>query len=262
MKLTEISAVAESCVAPLSLSGQFCKKYGAYDNSGVILDCGEDIRGALFCLDLTPAAAGEAVKRGYNLIFTHHPAIFGGIKSVSCSPASSTAALAQCMRAGISVISMHLNIDCAPGGTDESLARALGAKGDLPPVDKIDGGGYGRVFDIAPQPFSAFAAGLMREVDTQRAFIYGEERTISRVASFCGAGLDGAALSAAKRGGAQAVVSADIKHNIICDALESGLNVVQLTHYASENYGFKKIYQSLKDKLGVPCFWHEDAGML
>ena len=66
----------------------------------------------------------------------------------------------------------------------------------------------------------------------------------------------------AKRGGAQAAVSADIKHNIICDALESGLNVVQLTHYASENYGFKKIYQSLKDKLGVPCFWHEDAGML
>ena len=51
-------------------------------------------------------------------------------------------------------------------------------------------------------------------------------------------------------------------HNIICDALESGLNVVQLTHYASENYGFKKIYQKIGDKLGVPAYYHEDGFML
>ena len=260
MKLKEIYGKIDAAY-PKSMSDGYVAAYGGHDNSGILIDEGREISGALFSLDFSQGAIGAAEKAGANLIVTHHPAIFFPVANLLADDPLG-ARLLRAVGAGIGVISMHLNIDCAPGGTDESLARALSAKGVLPPVDKIDGGGYGRVFDIAPQFFSAFAAGLMRELDTQRAFIYGEERTISRVASFCGAGLDGAALSAAKRGGAQAVVSADIKHNIICDALESGLNVVQLTHYASENYGFKKIYQSLKDKLGVPCFWHEDAGML
>ena len=69
--------------------------------------------------------------------------------------------------------------------------------------------------------------------------------------SFCGAGVDGDTLKIAKERGAQALISADIKHNYICEALDLGMNVIELTHYASENYGFHKIYQNLKDKLGV-----------
>ena len=109
----------------------------------------------------------------------------------------------------------------------------------------------------------AIAAKLGEALGTRRVFVYGDPDTkISRAASFCGAGLDGSAIAAAKSRGAQAVVSADIKHNFICDALESGLCVVQLTHYASENYGFRKIYQSLGAELGVPCAFYQDAQML
>ena len=38
MKLTDILKILEE-VAPVALSDEFCKKYGMYDNSGIIVDC-------------------------------------------------------------------------------------------------------------------------------------------------------------------------------------------------------------------------------
>ena len=151
----------------------------------------------------------------------------------------------------MSVISMHLNMDCAAGGIDESLALAVGAKEIPAPNEPVENGGYGRIFEIEPVSYSTFTKNLMSVLRTKRAFSYGEEGVVHRVASFCGAGVDVGSIAAA-----------DIKHNFICDALESGLRVVQLTHYASENYGFRKIYQSLEEKLGIPSVYHEDGAML
>ena len=173
------------------------------------------------------------------------------------------ARLLRAIEAGIGVVSMHLNLDCAAGGIDESLAEAVGAQGEIHVCERFESGGYGRIYTIKKQTFSQFAASLLQALNTHRAFLYGAEaEEIGKAASFCGAGVDAGAIAAAKRCGADAIVSADIKHNFICDALESGLKVVQLTHYASENYGFKKIYQHLKDVLGVPCAYHEDKCML
>ena len=60
MNTIEVLAAAERAVAPLSLSDEFCKKYGAYDNSGIIFDAAAEITGALFALDLTMSAARQA----------------------------------------------------------------------------------------------------------------------------------------------------------------------------------------------------------
>ena len=260
MKLKEIYERIDAAY-PKRLSDDYVAAFGGRDNSGILIDHGREVSGAVFSLDLSQGAIAAAERAGANLIVTHHPAIFFPISGLRADDALG-ARLLRAIEGGIGVISMHLNMDCAPGGIDESLARALGAQGELPPVDAIQGGGYGRIFPVEEKPFSSFVSAVMAELNTERAFVYGEERAISRAASFCGAGIDGAAVAAAKRGGAQVIVSADIKHNFICDALESGLNVVQLTHYASENYGFKKIYRALRDVLGVPCTWHEDAFML
>ena len=67
MKLNEILKKLEE-VAPVTLSDEFCKKYGMYDNSGIIIDCKQDINGVVFSLDLSDRAITEATNRGYNLI--------------------------------------------------------------------------------------------------------------------------------------------------------------------------------------------------
>lgn len=56
MKPSDVLAILGREVAPVALSDELCAKYGAYDNSGIILDCGSDVTGALFCLDLTAGA--------------------------------------------------------------------------------------------------------------------------------------------------------------------------------------------------------------
>ena len=60
MKSTEFYALAEQ-FAPKSLSDEFCRRYGAYDNSGLLLDSGEEAEKILFSLDLSLAAIERAV---------------------------------------------------------------------------------------------------------------------------------------------------------------------------------------------------------
>ena len=104
MKLAEIFNKLEE-VAPVALSDEFCRKYKMYDNSGIIIDCKEEITGALFSLDLSLKAIEEAKKRGFNLIVTHHPAIYGGISRISADDT-----IGICSRSGLPVLSMHLNL--------------------------------------------------------------------------------------------------------------------------------------------------------
>jgi dinuclear metal center YbgI/SA1388 family protein len=248
-------------VAPKSISDEYCAKYGGYDNSGVLIDTGEDVKKALFSLDLTESAIKEAKKIGANLIVTHHPAIYAPIRSVSGK-------LADCIKAGISVISMHLNLDGVEGGIDESLsvavARACGGKAPkgVRIAHALTGGGYGRAYDVPKVSKEEFVQGLQRELVTDKVWLFGNGTQFARVASFCGAGVDDSALAFAVEQNADAVVSADWKHHQILAVLEAGMTAVQVTHYASEAYGFKKYYEKMSRERLVVCAYHEDGELL
>ena len=62
--------------------------------------------------------------------------------------------------------------------------------------------------------------------------------------------------------GADAFVSADMKHHEILALTQQGLAVIVLTHYASENYGFEKIYLKIKDVLKVESAYFTDETLL
>lgn len=99
-----------------------------YDNSGFLLgDRGGEYRGSLVALDLTPAVAEEAVELGLNLIVTHHPFIFGGVKRLT--DATETGRLVMTLiRNGIAVYAAHTNLDNLPWGVSGVLAGKLGLK--------------------------------------------------------------------------------------------------------------------------------------
>ena len=46
--------------APKAISDEYCSRYGAYDNSGLLVDCAEEITGAVFALDLTDGAIAHS----------------------------------------------------------------------------------------------------------------------------------------------------------------------------------------------------------
>lgn len=262
MELNKILSALENGVAPVRLSDDFCAKYKAYDNSGIIINCGEDINGAVFALDLTEKTVAEAKAKGYNAIITHHPAIYGGISRFNLTQSPQQRALAECMKRGISVISMHLNFDAAPEGIDYYLMRGLGGTSAVISAD-ITGGGYGRVYSVDPRVLSVFAQQVAEEFNTSRILVYGDEnKKIRRAASFCGAGCDEHNIEFAIKNGADVFVSSDMKHHEILALTGMGVAVIILTHYASENYGFNKIYSKIKDGLGIPSSYYTDEELL
>ena len=256
MNLQEIFDKLET-IAPVALSDEFCAKYKMYDNSGIIIDCKEEITGVLFSLDLSFKAIEEAKKRGFNLIVTHHPAIFGGISRISADDTIGT-----CLKSGISVISMHLNFDAAPCGIDYHLMCGLGGE-RAETLDDVQGGGYGRVYSVKSVKFSELENAVRKNFNTDRALFYGNKnKVIKKIASFCGAGCDNKAIDFAKRNSADVFVSSDMKHHEICALLGKGINVIHLTHYSAENYGFNKIYTQISSAFSCPTAFFVDKDLL
>ena len=66
----------------------------------------------------------EAIAVGAQLIVTHHPLFFDPIKAVTDETAVGRAA-SLLIRNGISLYSCHTDLDLAPGGVNDCLARTL-----------------------------------------------------------------------------------------------------------------------------------------
>ena len=76
MKIQEITSYLESW-APLALQE-------SYDNSGLIVgDSQSDVTGVLVSLDCTEAIIEEAVRTKCNLVVSHHPIVFSGLKKIT-----------------------------------------------------------------------------------------------------------------------------------------------------------------------------------
>lgn len=260
MKSSELLKLLEY-IGPLSISEEFCKKCNTYDNSGILVDSGEDIHGILFSLDLSADAVAEAKKLNFNAIVTHHPAIFGTLSAVSANEFKSSL-IAECLKSGITVISMHLNFDAAPEGIDYHLMRGLGGDAGKAMI-RLSGGAYGRIYDIKPQKLNTYIEFIKKNFNTDKVICYGEsDKIIRRVSSFCGAGCDDDAIDFATREGADVLVSSDMKHHQITALVSRGISVIILTHYASENYGFNKIYGKIIEELNVPVAYFCDSALM
>lgn len=246
-------------LAPFALSRAYCEKTGGYDNSGLLLDCGNDAEKVLFSLDLSQSAVEEAKRMGAGLIVTHHPAIYAPLKNLT--PDGAGASVLAAARAGISVISAHLNLDIAPQGIDESLMLGLGGKKADALYETVEGGAYGRVYDVEPSPLQEYVKRAENVFHTRRIVVYGE-KPVKRAASFCGAGMEEGSISFALQNGADTFVSSDQKHHLVAMAQEAGMNVLLLTHYAAETYGFHRFYERVKAQSSAECAFFADARLL
>ncbi len=258
--------------APKRLSDEYCQAFDGYDNSGVLVDTGKDVKRVLFSLDFSFAAVEKAVKIGANLIVTHHPAIYAKIGSIGATENDLIGRkLTRCIENGISIISMHLNLDTCVGGVDECLKEGVlraaacfdGKRTGDETMQSLNGGGYGRAYDVSPISLKSLAAGIEKEFSTKRLLVYGDgEKTVKRVASFCGGGSDEESVNYAVEKGADVILSSDFKHHVVLYAIERGLAVIGMTHYASENYGMKKYYEIMSQRVGVSCEYHTDEYLL
>ncbi len=118
MKVKEITAFLET-FAPLSLQE-------SYDNSGLLVgDPQGNVEKALICLDLNMEVLNEAAAGGYDLVISHHPVIFGGLKTLTGKTETERIVI-RAIREGINLYAMHTNLDNSPGGVNAILCEKLG----------------------------------------------------------------------------------------------------------------------------------------
>ncbi|MBP5340723.1 MAG: Nif3-like dinuclear metal center hexameric protein [Prevotella sp.] len=118
MKIQQVLSALEQ-FAPLPLQE-------SWDNAGLQIGLTEaEVSGALLCLDVTPAIIDEAVRCGCNLVVSHHPLLFRGLKQVAdANDVQRT--VWQAIKHDICVVSMHTNMDNARDGVNWKMAERLG----------------------------------------------------------------------------------------------------------------------------------------
>jgi dinuclear metal center YbgI/SA1388 family protein len=118
MKLKAITSALEEW-APPSLQAD-------YDNCGLI--CGNidaEISGVLCALDCTEEVVMEAIERNCNLIVSHHPILFKGLKKLNGSNyVERTLILA--IKHDINIYAIHTNLDHVAHGVNRKIGERLG----------------------------------------------------------------------------------------------------------------------------------------
>ena len=117
MKIKEIIQFLEK-IAPLNFQE-------SYDNSGLIVGNREnEVTSALVCLDSTEEVVDEAIENRCNLIISHHPVIFSGIKKFT-EKSYVERTIIKAIKNDIAIYAMHTNLDNVIGGVNSKIADLL-----------------------------------------------------------------------------------------------------------------------------------------
>ncbi|MEB3831488.1 Nif3-like dinuclear metal center hexameric protein [Phormidium sp. CCY1219] len=213
-----------------------------WDNCGWQIEPGVLDKSArvLVCLTPTLAVMKEAIALGeagtpVNLIFAHHPLIFGGINSIcSGDPVGEMAKLAFAHQIG--VYSAHTNFDQVNHGTADVLAQLLDLKQVAPIVPTQPGLGYGRVGQLQPtltlEALLRLIKGKLDPPDLLVSPMANPQQHITRVAVLGGSGAS--FIDAVVDSGAQAYLTSDCKFHQFQSARDRGLILIDAGHYATE----------------------------
>lgn len=118
MKLYELTSFLET-IAPLSYQED-------YDNSGLIVGNPEqEINAALISLDCTEEIVDEAIKKGCNLIISHHPIVFKGLKKFNGKTYVERVVI-KALKNDIALYAIHTNLDHIQQGVNAKICEKLG----------------------------------------------------------------------------------------------------------------------------------------
>jgi dinuclear metal center YbgI/SA1388 family protein len=220
-----------------------------WDNIGLMIGSpAEQVHTILIGLDPTPDLLDEAEALGADLVITHHPVILHPLKFIDPGRPDGQF-IDRALRRRISVISSHTNLDAAPRGVSQILARRLGLT-ETAPLSRHENGttdsGLGCI-GAYPEPVSASEFIRRLKAACNPPWLLGagpRPEKISR-AAVCGGSCSELAATALLAG-AQVFVTAEVKHHIARLAEQTGLWIIDAGHFATENSALEDFAARLK----------------
>jgi dinuclear metal center YbgI/SA1388 family protein len=215
----------------------------------------------LVALDVSSRTIEEAIRLRCRAIVTHHPLIFRPMAAIR-EDEFPGALVSRAIRGHLNLIAAHTNLDIARDGTNDRLCSLMGLEGTVS-LDKgasveADGSslGIGRVGSLGQAvPLLDLARKLERTLAGAKVKVVGNpERSIQRIAVCTGSG--GSLLELALTAGVDAYVTGDTKYHEGQRAVEEGLALIDVGHFASEHL----IIHPLADYL-LKCSLQQDANL-
>lgn len=201
-----------------------------WDNSGLqIGNPDDDISGIVFTLDVSDEVIDEAIKRGANLIISHHPLIFHPIKSVTETTGKGNLIL-KAIRNKINIYSSHTPADKGKGGLNDWISDRLSLI-DPRPLSE-DGTGIVGALPKAmnPDEFSTLLKKVFTLPYLEATYAYSNEIRIVALCSGSGMSL----VSDAINQGADTYITGDISWGGYSE-WRKDINLCNITHFHSEN---------------------------
>ena len=243
MYIKEIISLIEA-YAPLKLQASF-------DNSGLL--CGDserELTSILLCIDVTEEVVKEAIDKGHNLIISHHPLIFSGLKHITPTTYVERCVI-DAIKHDITIYAAHTNMDVVANGVSGRMADKL----DLhhrqilqPEGDPVDGNGFGIIGELQ-QPVESMAfLQQVKEIFRCDRLRYTTPHTpfIQRVAVCGGAGAS--FFKQALAGQSDIYISGDFKYHDFF-LTENRIMIADIGHYESEQFTKEIFYEILTKKI-------------
>ncbi len=247
MKIKELCTWLES-LAPLSLQE-------SYDNSGLIVGLpDEEIKSVLISLDTTEAIVDEAIALGANLIISHHPIVFKGLKKINDSDYVQRT-VRKAIKHDIAIYAAHTNLDnIHPNGVSSKIAENLGLintqvlaeKDAILSKDSNVCYGLGIIGDLPSPILDEHFLDVIKEKMSCQLIRHTKlfHRAISKIA-VCG-GSGSSFLKNAKSAGAEMFITGDFKYHEFFDA-EDQIIIADIGHFESEQFTIELLHDLISN---------------
>ena len=249
MILQDIINIIES-VAPLSYQE-------AWDNSGLqVGDRNAEIRAALLTVDVTESVVDEALEKRCDLIISHHPLIFKGLKHLTGSTPQERC-VEKAIRHGIAIYSSHTSMDAYLHGVSGRIANKIGItdyKILIPSATEEVGLGVIGKLDT-PMKSEDFVKYVQAIFDCSLRYIAACKAEVQTIAICGGAGAEFTA--EAIKQGADVYITADMKYHEMQSAYGQ-IGIIDLDHWVSEHFT-REIFEELLSA-HIPVFIAENDG--
>lgn len=246
LTLSRIMDIADR-LFPLSLAEP-------WDNCGIqVGDPQRHIARMAFSLDPCMASVRFASEHSCNLLVTHHPLFKEPVRNI-VETGLMERTLVAAIRNGVDIISLHTNLDAAPGGLNDYLAAVIGLE-DVSVPQKTSCARIGTLCE--PVAVSRLAALVAQALELPTVRVVAESDVqVRRV--FCASGSGMGYFKEARGMSIDVMVTGDVRYHAALEAAELGVPVIDAGHFGTERFAPRIMADAFRREfklagMDIPC---------
>lgn len=232
-----------------------------WDNVGLLVGNNKkDVKKIQLSIDATEKAVDYAAQNNVDMIVTHHPLIFKPLKSIVMSELSGRKII-KLIENGLNLYSIHTNLDSSKDGLNDYILELLEVKKykiiDINANDET--AGIGRMYTLEEKitilEYADFIKTKM-EIKNVRVTSNDLKSEVKKIALINGSGMS--YWRKVKSLGADLFITGDISYHDALDAKESGLHLIDIGHFESENC-FSELLKKNLEEVGLEVLIFNDG---